>query len=48
MKELIKEDLVLINGGNEASYQSGEELGYAIGRIFRAIGEIIDSLSPNA
>lgn len=46
MNEILVEDLKLINGGSEESYNNGKEFGYNFGRILKAIGHIIDTLSP--
>ena len=46
MKELLIEDLKLINGGDQESYDAGRKFGYNFGRIIKAIGHIVDSLSP--
>lgn len=46
MIELFDEDLRLINGGSEESYESGKAIGEWIGKVAKAVGYIIDSLSP--
>ena len=41
MNELLVEDLKLINGGDQESYDDGHELGYNIGRILKAVKNVI-------
>ncbi|WP_319502119.1 hypothetical protein [uncultured Draconibacterium sp.] len=41
MNELLVEDLMLINGGSEESYEDGYEFGYNLGRLLRATKNII-------
>lgn len=48
MNELCVEDLKLVNGGSEESYDAGKEFGYNLGRILKAIGHFIDIISPFA
>ena len=43
MDKLIEEELKLINGGDQESYDEGKEFGYNMGRILKAIGHIIDT-----
>lgn len=46
MNEILVEDLKLINGGSEESYNNGKEFGYNFGRLLKALGHIVDVISP--
>lgn len=46
MKEIKKEDLKLINGGSEASYDLGKSIGIWFGKVVHAIDIVVDAFSP--
>ena len=41
MNELLIEDLRLINGGDQESYDNGKEFGYNLGRLLKATKNVL-------